>query len=92
MHTSEPPAVCEGVDSPTTARMSLWLRLLMAALVLGAALSILGCIPSLAVAPAGGADLRYRDEVFSDVNVTTGLSQLTSMRNGKPATDRFAHS
>lgn len=73
MHTSEPPAVCEGVDSPTTARMSLWLRLLMAALILGAALSILGCIPSLAVAPVGGADLRYKDNVFSEISVTTGL-------------------
>ncbi len=73
MHISEPPAAGERVDSPTAARTSFRLRLLTAPLILFAALSILGCIPSLVVAPAGGAGLRYRDEVFPDISVTTDL-------------------
>lgn len=71
MHTSELVGIHERVGS--RARMSLWLRLLTAPLILGAALSILGCIPSFVVAPAGSADLRYRDEVFPAISVTTDL-------------------
>ena len=53
--------------------MSFWLRVLTGPLILGAALSILGCIPSFVVAPAGGVGLRYRDEVFPEIRVTTDL-------------------
>ena len=55
------------------ARIFLLLRVLTAPLILGVALTILGCIPSFVVAPAGGADLRYRAEVFQEISVTTDV-------------------
>jgi hypothetical protein len=61
MQTSAPPGT------------RLWLRLLAAPLILGGAVGIFGCIPSFVVAPAGDAGLRYRDEVFPQISVTTDL-------------------
>jgi acetyl esterase/lipase len=73
MHISAEVTDSEGAALSPSVRRGVWLRRLMTPLILVAAVSILGCIPSFVAPPAGSAGLRYRDEIFPNVTIINDL-------------------